>query len=89
MSLCYFYNPLNTNLCPTAFYPQPQATQSSAKCNMKGHARRALTADAELTLVFLTNSGLAQPPRQTLSLFVYSIFVYLTAPGVVAVGRIF
>ena len=29
MSLCYFYNPLNTNLCPTAFYPQPQALKFS------------------------------------------------------------
>ena len=39
MSLCYFYKPLNTNLCPSALYPQPEALKSSKSATMKGHPR--------------------------------------------------
>ena len=56
---------------------------------MKGHARRALTADAELSLVFLRSQLWPGPASQADIIFVcfYSIFVYLTASGLSCSGQ--
>lgn len=36
MSLCYFYDPLDTKLCPTAFYPQASGPEAQLTCNHDG-----------------------------------------------------